>query len=73
MIVKEADKEVAPESIADDKPLFGPGTTLELDSIDGLQISMAIQLRYGVRLEDPKEVRRVMASIDSLADFLRPG
>lgn len=72
LIVKEADKDIAPESIADDVPLFGPQSLAQLDSIDALQISMAIHVQFGVRLEDPKQVRRVMVSINSLADFLQP-
>ena len=46
LILKEADKDISPESLADDAPLFGPQSSLQLDSIDGLQISMALQLRY---------------------------
>lgn len=72
LIVKEADKDIAPESIPDDAPLFGPQSTVQLDSIDALQISMAIHLHFGVRLEDPKQVRRIMVSINTLADFLKP-
>lgn len=72
LIVAEADKDVAPESIADDEPLFGPDTQLQLDSIDGLQISMALQVNFGVRITDPKELVRIMRSINTLADHLQP-
>ena len=72
MIVKEADKRVAPESIGDDEGLFGPNTSLGLDSIDGLQISMALQYQFGVRITDSKELVRVMRSINTLADHLQP-
>ncbi len=72
LIVQEADKDVDPDSIQDDEVLFGPDTNLALDSIDGLQISMALQLHYGVRVTDPKELIRIMANINTLADYLRP-
>jgi acyl carrier protein len=72
LIVKEADKDLAPEGIADDVPLFGPQSAVQLDSIDALQISMAIHMQFGVRVEDPKQVRRIMVSINTLADFLQP-
>ncbi|HWU69248.1 MAG TPA: acyl carrier protein [Stenotrophobium sp.] len=72
LIVKEADKDIDPGSIADDAVLFGPDSAVQLDSIDALQISMAIHLQFGVRVEDPKQVRRIMASINTLADFLQP-
>lgn len=73
LIVAEADKEIAPDAIGDDETLFGPGTRLELDSIDGLQISMALQVSFGVRITDPKELVRIMRSINTLADHLQPG
>jgi acyl carrier protein len=73
LIITEADKEVAPESVSDDENLFGPDTRLQLDSIDGLQISMALQQHFGVRITDPKELLRIMRSINTLADYLQPG
>jgi acyl carrier protein len=72
LIVTEADKDVAPESIGDDEGLFGPETRLQLDSIDGLQISMALQNHFGVRITDPKQLVRIMRSINTLADHLQP-
>ena len=72
LIVTEADKEVAPETVGDDEALFGPDTLLQLDSIDGLQISMALQQQFGVRITDPKELLRIMRSINTLADHLQP-
>lgn len=72
MIVQEADKDVAPDSIDDDETLFGPQSRLQLDSIDGLQISMALQTQFGVRITDPKQLVRMMRSINTLADHLQP-
>lgn len=71
LIVEETDKEFDPAQIRDDEPLFGPRSTLALDSLDGLQISMALQHRYGVVITDPKQLRRVLVSINSLAKYLR--
>ena len=72
MVVAEADKDVAPETIGDDEALFGPDATLALDSIDGLQISMALQVQFGARITDPKDLLRIMRSINTLADHLQP-
>ena len=72
LIVKEADKDVAPETIGDEEPLFGPPASLKLDSIDGLQLSMALQNQFGVRITDPKQLVRIMRSINTLADHLQP-
>lgn len=72
LIVRETDKQVDPASVPDDRPLFGPNSALELDSVDGLQISMALQMEYALRVEDPKEMRRILADIDTLADHVQP-
>jgi acyl carrier protein len=70
LIIAACDKDVAPADIDDDEPLFGPDARLELDSLDALQISMALQKRFGVRLSDSKETRRILASIANLAEYL---
>jgi len=56
--------------IADDELLFGPDARLALDSLDALQISMALQKRFGVRLSDSKETRRILANVANLAAYL---
>ena len=58
--------------IDDDAPLFGRSSKLGLDSIDALQISIAVQQEYGIAITDSKEMRRIMTSINSFADFIRP-
>ena len=60
-----------PGSIEDDEPLFGPESSLELDSIDALQISVAIKREYGITIPDSKELRRVFGSVNILADYLK--
>lgn len=72
LILKEADKQVSPEAINDDEILFGPDAQLQLDSLDGLQVSMALQRQFGVRVTDPKDLVRIMASINTMADFIQP-
>ncbi|MCF7221701.1 phosphopantetheine-binding protein [Marilutibacter chinensis] len=57
---------IAADSIAPEAPLFGEG--LGLDSIDALELALAISKRYGVQLRsDSDENRRVFASLRSLA------
>ncbi len=70
LIIEECDKEVEVSDISDDELLFGPDAPLALDSLDALQISVALQQRYGKRLVDSKETRRVMRSVATLAEFL---
>ncbi|OHX16358.1 phosphopantetheine-binding protein [Chromobacterium sphagni] len=62
-------EDITPEDIATDAPLFGDG--LGLDSIDALELGLALQKRYGITLSpDGEETRRHFASIASLASFV---
>lgn len=70
-LVLDAAEKPAPEGgLSDDEVLFGPESRLMLDSLDALQISMAIQQRFGVRMPDSKETRRALTSIANLAQHL---
>lgn len=69
MIVKECDKDVDPATITDEEQLIGGGS-LGLDSLDALQICMAVQERYGVRIEDGPKARKALRNIDSLAEMI---
>lgn len=63
-------EDLEPADIADEDPLFGEG--LGLDSIDALEISVALEQRYGVGAEDdPKLNEKRFACIASLAEFVR--
>jgi len=71
MIIEECEKEdIAPEDIADDVELFSNKSGLELDSLDALQISMGLQNRFGIRLGDSKDFRRVVTTIDNLVKYI---
>lgn len=70
LIVESLDLEdVEPASIDTDAPLFGEG--LGLDSIDALELGVAIKKRYGITLEATSEkTREHFFSVRSLADFI---
>jgi acyl carrier protein len=73
LIVEECDITTDPGEIGDEEPLFGSGSKLGLDSIDALQISIAIQNKYNITITDSKEMRRVMRSFNTFADFIQLG
>lgn len=57
---------VEPASINPEEPLFGAG--LGLDSIDALELALAISKKYGFQLRsDSEENRRIFASLRALA------
>ena len=68
MIVKECDKDIDPASIDDNAQLIGGA--LELDSLDALQISLAVKDRYDVRIEGGNEGRQALATVNTLAQFI---
>jgi len=60
---------VTPESIDSNAPLFVEG--LGLDSIDALELAMALRQKYGVRTStDEATNRKIFASVKSLAEFV---
>lgn len=70
LVLDAAEKAAPAGGLADEELLFGPESRLALDSLDALQISMAIQERFGVRMSDGKETRRALNSIAHLARHL---
>jgi len=70
LILAAVEKSEPAGGLSDDEPWFGPGSRLELDSLDALQISMAIQKKYGVRMPDSKDTRRALSSLHMLAEHL---
>lgn len=58
-----------PEEIDDNAPLFGDG--LGLDSIDSLEMIVLLERHYGIKIEDPREGRRVFESIQVMADYIQ--
>ena len=68
-------EDVTPEEIDSVDPLFGDG--LALDSIDALELALALEGRYGVTIqEDAEQNERIFANVRALATFVneqRPG
>ncbi|MBQ0933979.1 phosphopantetheine-binding protein [Ideonella paludis] len=62
-------EDITPEDIDVEAPLFVEG--LGLDSIDALELGLALQKRYGVSMSaDSEETRRHFRSVRSLAAFV---
>ena len=62
-------EDILPDQIDSSEPLFGTG--LGLDSIDALELGVAIRKRYGVRFEaQDDDVKRHFASVRALALYI---
>jgi len=61
--------DIKPEDLPDDEPLIGAG--LNLDSIDALELVVAIEKEFGLKITSSEESRVALASVSKLADFIR--
>jgi acyl carrier protein len=61
--------EMTPDDIKDDQPLFGEG--LGLDSIDSIELIVLLEREYGIKIQDPKDGRKILADINSMLDYIQ--
>ncbi|MHC8384131.1 phosphopantetheine-binding protein [Pseudomonas sp. LB3P14] len=62
-------EDISVEDIGDDQTLFGEG--LGLDSVDALELGLAIQKKYGIKIDaDAKDTRNHFSNVASLAAFV---
>jgi acyl carrier protein len=69
LMVENLMLQYGPEKIADDQPLFGPGS-LGLDSVDALQLVVALDKHYGLKIPDPETARKTLESVNTIAAAL---
>ncbi|HET7331488.1 phosphopantetheine-binding protein [Dyella sp.] len=63
-------EDVTVEDIPPDLPLFGEG--LGLDSVDALELALALQKRYDIRIaSDSKDARQHFTTVATLAAFVQ--
>lgn len=60
-----------PRDFSPAAPLIGPESPLGIDSLDAVEIVFTIQNRYKVRIDSEDTSRQVLASLHSLAEFVR--
>lgn len=70
LIIEVLDLEdITTDDINSEEPLFVDG--LGLDSIDALELGVALQKRYGVKIEaEGEQTRELFASVKNLAKFV---
>jgi len=66
LIVENLMLQMAPEQIGDDQLLFGP-ESLGLDSVDALQLVVALDKSYGLKIPDPASAREVLQNVGTMA------
>jgi acyl carrier protein len=66
LMVENLMLQVGPEEIGDNQPLFGPGS-VGLDSVDALQLVVALDKAYGLKIGDSEAARHILHSVDTMA------
>ena len=66
MLVQDLMLQITPEEIGDDQPLFGQGS-LGLDSVDALQLVVALEKAYGLKIADAAVARKTMQTVKNIA------
>ncbi len=66
MMVENLMLRVTAAEIADAQLLFGP-ESLGLDSVDALQLVVALDKNYGLKIADPGAAREILQSVDTIA------
>lgn len=69
MLVDNCMVKVDPETIGTETPLFGP-ESIGLDSLDALQMTIAVEKEYGLAIGDPATAREALQNLGVLRDWI---
>jgi acyl carrier protein len=67
LMVENLMLQVTAAEIGDDQPLFGPGS-LGLDSVDALQLVVALDKNFGLKIPDPAAAKQILQSVNTIAE-----
>jgi acyl carrier protein len=70
MMVENLMLKISPAEIGDDQPLFGPNS-LGLDSVDALQLVVALDKNFGLKIPDPAAAKKALESVNTMAAAIR--
>ncbi|WP_277064998.1 phosphopantetheine-binding protein [Prevotella aurantiaca] len=61
-------EEMTPDDIDENEALFGDG--LGLDSIDALELIVLLEKKYGIKLDNPAEGKKIFTNVAAIADYV---
>jgi acyl carrier protein len=70
LMVENLMLKVTAAEIGDDQALFGPGS-LGLDSVDALQLVVALDKTYGLKIADPAAAKQILQSVNTISEAVR--
>lgn len=66
LMVENLMLQVGAAEIKDEQPLFGPGS-LGLDSVDALQLVVALDKNFGLKIPSPAAAKEILQSVNTIA------
>jgi acyl carrier protein len=66
MLVENLMLQIAADEIGDTQALFGPGG-LGLDSVDALQLVVALDKNFGLKIPDPAAAKQILQNVETIA------
>ena len=66
LMVENLMLQVTADQIGDDQALFGPAS-LGLDSVDALQLVVALDKNFGLKIPDPNAAKQILESVNTIA------
>ena len=70
MMVENLMLQVSAAEIADDQPLFGPGS-LGLDSVDALQLVVALDKNFGLKIANPAAAKQILRNVNTITEAVQ--
>ena len=70
LMVENLMLQITPAEIGDESPLFGPGS-LGLDSVDALQLVVALDKAFGLKIRDPEAAREILRNVTTMAEAVQ--
>jgi len=67
LMVENLMLQTAAAEISDELPLFGPGG-LGLDSVDALQLVVALDKNFGLKIKDPEAAKAILRNVNTIAE-----
>lgn len=61
---------INPDAIQNDIPLLSGDNVITIDSIDVIEVVIAIQKRFNVRMDDQNLARHIVNTVDTIAEFV---
>jgi acyl carrier protein len=72
MIVKACNIiDPVPDDLSPNDPLIGPESALGLDSLDAVEIVVAVEKKYHIRIGSQETSRKIFRSLKTLANYIR--